>query len=103
VPLAEGGVHAGEWETSLLLAIHPELVRMEHAQAGFTGSLEDAIAGMFTEGGVAALSPIGAIGDPARASAEHGERYWSRAVELALEQIEASAPAQQGARAERSG
>jgi creatinine amidohydrolase/Fe(II)-dependent formamide hydrolase-like protein len=34
VPLAEGGLHAGERETSPMLAIHPELVRMEHAAAG---------------------------------------------------------------------
>jgi creatinine amidohydrolase len=103
VPLSEGGVHAGEWETSMLLAIHPELVRMEHAEPGFTGELQDAIAGMFAEGGVAALSPVGAIGDPARASAEHGERYWSAAVELALEQIEASSPTQPGARTPQTG
>jgi creatinine amidohydrolase len=103
VPLSEGGVHAGEWETSMLLAIHPELVRMEHAEPGFTGELQDAIAGMFAPGGVAALSPVGAIGDPARASAEHGERYWSAAVELALEQIEASSLAQPGAAAPHTG
>jgi creatinine amidohydrolase len=91
VPLAEGGLHAGEWETSLMLAIHPELVHMEHAQAGFTGDLQQALEGLFAEGGVAALSKNGAIGDPTRASAEHGERYWSAAVELASEQI-TSAP-----------
>ena len=92
VPLAEGGLHAGEWETSLLLAIRPELVRMDHAEAGFTGDLQEALEGLFSEGGVAALSHNGAIGDPARASAEHGERYWSAAVDLAFEQIGAAAP-----------
>ena len=51
VPLAEGGLHAGEWETSLLLAIHPDLVSMEHAEAGFTGELEKALEGLFSEGG----------------------------------------------------
>jgi creatinine amidohydrolase len=103
VPLSDGGVHAGEWETSMLLAIHPELVSMEHAQPGFTGELQDAIAGMFAEGGVAALSPVGAIGDPAQASAEHGERYWSLAVELALEQIEASSPTRPAPRTPQTG
>jgi len=92
VPLAEGGLHAGEWETSLLLAIHPELVRMERAEAGFTGELEEAMAGIFASGGVAALSENGAIGDPSRASAEHGRRYWDAAVELVLEQIAAASP-----------
>jgi creatinine amidohydrolase len=87
VPLAEGGLHAGEWETSLLLAIRPDLARMQDAEAGFTGELQEALQGMFT-GGVAALSQNGAIGDPTRASVEHGQRYWAAAVELALEQIE---------------
>jgi creatinine amidohydrolase len=90
VPLREGGLHAGEWETSLLLAIHPELVSMERAEAGFTGDLQEAMAGIFASGGVAALSANGAIGDPTRASAEHGRRYWQAAVQLVLEQIAAA-------------
>jgi len=64
---------------------------MEHAEPGFTGDLQDALKGIFAEGGVAALSENGAIGDPRRATTEHGERYWSAAVDLALEQIEAAA------------
>jgi creatinine amidohydrolase/Fe(II)-dependent formamide hydrolase-like protein len=90
VPLREGGLHAGEWETSLLLAIHPELVSMERAEAGFTGDLEEAMAGIFASGGVAALSENGAIGDPTRANAEHGRRYWEAATQLVLEQIDAA-------------
>jgi creatinine amidohydrolase len=90
VPLAEGGLHAGEWETSLMLAIDPALVHMDLAEPGFTGDPEQALQGIFAQGGVAALSPNGVLGDPARASAEHGERYWSAAVELALEQIQAA-------------
>jgi creatinine amidohydrolase len=87
VPLAEGGLHAGEWETSMMLAIHPSLVKMDIAEAGFTGDLQQAVASMF-EGGVASISENGAIGDPRRASAEHGQRYWSTVVELALQQLE---------------
>jgi creatinine amidohydrolase len=90
VPLAEGGLHAGEWETSLMLAIHPELVRMESAEAGFTGDLQEAIGSMFA-GGVASISKNGAIGDPSSSSAEHGERYWASVVELVLEQLAAGA------------
>jgi creatinine amidohydrolase len=87
VPLSEGGLHAGEWETSMLLAIRPDLAQMEHAQAGFTGDLQDALQTMFASGGVASISENGTIGDPTRASVEHGERYWDAAVELVLEQI----------------
>jgi creatinine amidohydrolase len=89
VPLEEGGLHAGEWETSMLLAIEPELVRMERAQAGYTGDLQEGIQRMF-ESGVKAISDNGAVGDPTRASAEHGRRYWQVALAIALEQIEAA-------------
>jgi len=86
VPLGDGGLHAGEWETSMLLAIHPELVHMERAEPGYTGDPQEAIAAMFA-GGVASISQNGAIGDPARASAEHGERYWAAVEEIVLEQL----------------
>ena len=87
VPLGDGGLHAGEWETSLLLALHPELVKMENAEAGFTGDLQEAVASMFASG-VASISPNGAIGDPTGASREHGERYWSAVEEIVVEQVE---------------
>jgi creatinine amidohydrolase len=86
VPLGEGGLHAGEWETSMLLAIRPDLARMDEAEAGYTGDLAEGIALMF-QSGVASLSPNGTIGDPAKASAAHGERYWGLALELALAQL----------------
>lgn len=86
VPLGEGGLHAGEWEASMLLSIHPELVRMDRAEAGFTGELQEAIERMF-KGGTKAVSENGAIGDPSRASAEHGRRYWDVALEIAMEEV----------------
>jgi creatinine amidohydrolase len=89
VPLGEGGLHAGEWETSLMLAIHPELVRMESAETGFTGDLQEAAASMFT-GGVASISPNGTIGDPSRSSVEHGECYWAAVESLVLQQLDAA-------------
>jgi creatinine amidohydrolase len=88
VPLGEGGLHAGEWETSMMLAIHADLVRMDRAEAGFTGELQEALEGMFA-GGVKSISENGAVGDPAKASAEHGRRYWDAALQIAMEQIEA--------------
>ena len=88
VPVEEGGLHAGEWETSMLLSVHPELVHMERGEPGYTGDLRSAIEGMFTAG-VKSISENGAIGDPTRASAEHGRRYWELVVELVMEQLEA--------------
>jgi creatinine amidohydrolase len=88
VPMAEGGLHAGEWETSMLLAIHPDLVHMDRAEPGYVGDPQEAIAGLF-ESGVDSLSQTGAIGDPRGASAEHGRRYWDAVLDLAVELIEA--------------
>ena len=81
VPLGEGGLHAGEWETSMLMAIHPELVRGERFEPGYTGDPQAAVAAMF-EGGVKSIAANGIVGDPARASAEHGELYWLQALSI---------------------
>jgi creatinine amidohydrolase len=86
VPLGEGGLHAGEWETSMLMAIHPDLVDMGRAEAGYTGDMESAVQSLFAAG-VASISPNGAIGDPAQATSAHGERYWDLVEELVLERL----------------
>jgi creatinine amidohydrolase len=83
VPLGEGGLHAGEWETSMLIAIHPELVDLERGRAGYTGDMEAAVGAIFGSG-VHSVSANGVIGDPAQASAEHGNRYWDEALSIAL-------------------
>ena len=88
VPLERGGLHAGEWETSMMAAIHPELTDLDAAEPGYIGDLESAIGRLF-EGGVRALSENGVIGDPTAASPEHGRLYWDRALDLAVEQIDA--------------
>ena len=87
IPASEGGLHGGEWETSLMLAIRPELVHMDRAVAGYTGDLESGMQRFFAEG-VHALTDTGVIGDPKQASAENGRRYFDRLVELAAELVE---------------
>jgi creatinine amidohydrolase len=86
VPLGEGGLHAGEWETSMLMAIHPELVHPERGEPGYTGDPQEAVQKLFSAG-VHAVSTNGVIGDPARSSAEHGERYWQEVLSIALAAI----------------
>jgi creatinine amidohydrolase len=86
VPAGEGGLHAGEWETSMMLAIHPELVDLQRSEPGYTGDPAAAVGALFDQG-VDALSANGVIGDPSRASAEHGEAYWQRLTELALDAL----------------
>jgi len=90
VPLGCGGLHAGEWETSMLLAIHPDLVDMTRAEPGYTGNLQEALATLF-HAGVDSISANGVLGDPAAASAEHGQRYWDLAVDLVLASVNGGA------------
>ncbi len=86
VPLGEGGIHAGEWETSMLAAIHPEMIRLDRREPGYTGDPEQAIGAIFGAG-VHSVAENGVIGDPARSTAEHGERYWDEVLRITLEQI----------------
>lgn len=68
-----GDAHAGRTETSLLLALAPEVVRLDRAVAGATAPLPELIDAL-RAGGVRAVSPNGVLGDPAGASAEEGRR-----------------------------
>jgi creatinine amidohydrolase len=83
VPLGEGGLHAGEWETSMMLAIHPELVHPERGVPGYTGDPQAAVGAIFGAG-VHTVASNGVIGDPGRASAEHGVRYWDEVLRVTL-------------------
>jgi len=68
-----GDAHAGRTETSLMLAIAPESVKMAQATAGNTSPLSDIIEDL-RSGGVVAASANGVLGDPAGANAAEGEQ-----------------------------
>jgi creatinine amidohydrolase len=68
-----GDAHAGRTETSLMLAIAPESVRLERAEAGNPAPLSELLPVLRAEG-VAAASPNGVLGDPQGAAAAEGER-----------------------------
>lgn len=87
VPVGDGGLHAGEWETSMLESIHPELVHPDRAEPGYTGDPQAAMSTIF-EQGVHAVAGNGVIGNPAQASAEHGARYWDKVLAIALDALE---------------
>lgn len=73
VPCAteEVDLHAGRIETSLMLHLRPGDVRLDLAEAGNTGTLDELLPQMLA-GGVKAVSPNGVLGDPAGASAAEG-------------------------------
>ena len=68
-----GDAHAGRTETSLLLALAPDRVRLDAAEPGDVRPLA-AVIGELRRGGVAAVSANGVLGDPTGASAEEGAR-----------------------------
>jgi mycofactocin system creatininase family protein len=70
--VAGGDLHAGRTETSILLALDPAAVRTAAAAPGATAPLDELLPAM-RSGGVAAVSPIGVLGDPTGASAVEGE------------------------------
>lgn len=63
--------HAGHVETSVMLHLAPQLVRLERAEPGDTRPIAD-IADQLRTGGVASVSPNGILGDPTGATPEFG-------------------------------
>lgn len=70
-PRWSGDAHAGRTETSVMLALRPELVRLDQAEPGNTASLMELLPAM-RAGGVRAVSENGVLGDPSGATAEEG-------------------------------
>lgn len=68
-----GDAHAGRTETSVMLHLAPELVRLDLAEAGNTAPVSELLPAM-RAGGVRAVSSNGVLGDPAAASAAEGAR-----------------------------
>ncbi len=70
--IEHGDAHAGESETSMMLAIDPSRVNMAKAEAGSTKPISE-LSSQLRSGGVQAVSPNGILGDPTTASSSHGK------------------------------
>jgi mycofactocin precursor peptide peptidase len=79
-----GDAHAGFSETSLMLHLAPELVRMELAETGNTEPLQRLLPRLMA-GGVRSVSQNGVLGDPRFANAETGAGLFSEIVQAALQ------------------
>lgn len=84
------GVHGGLGETSLMLHLRPDLVRMERAVRNIPEHLAEnkhvRFGGSVTFGWLAHdFGPTGMIGDPTVATAERGERSFQAAVDRLCE------------------
>jgi len=80
----DGLGHAGEGETSIMLALKPELVEMEYAKGRVPDDLPDEmqIKWLFDE-----LTPFGATGDPSKATLEKGRKMKEVLVEYIIKFI----------------
>ncbi len=84
----EAGGHAGELETSLMLALAPHLVsRAAMTEPGYTGPLDDAAAALLFDEGVGALAANGVLGDPRGASSDAGHAYVTAFLDAIERQI----------------
>ncbi|MEA2513553.1 MAG: creatinine amidohydrolase [Thermomicrobiales bacterium] len=85
----EAGAHAGEWETSMMLAVEPSSVHRDREEVGFMGALGPVLDQIIDEG-IQTVAPNGILGDPAKASAEHGQAYLERVADLFAAYLRAS-------------
>jgi mycofactocin system creatininase family protein len=79
-PIVPGGdAHAGRTETAILLALRPDLVRVDDARPGVTTPLTELLDALRASG-VAGVSPTGVLGDPTGADAHEGAALVERFV-----------------------
>lgn len=71
----EAGAHAGENETSVILALNRDLVQTKRFQSGYLGTLGEKEVKIIMEKGMPELSESGVLGDPTKSTAEKGEVY----------------------------
>ena len=76
-------LHAGEGETSKILAIAPETVHMDKA----LDFVPDVPRPYLSYGSIFRASPTGVWGEATRATAEKGEKMFARSAELAEEEL----------------
>lgn len=74
-----GDAHAGDTETSMMLALAPDLVRIDLAEPGRTEPIVDLIDDLRAHG-MKAVAPTGVLGDPSQASATHGRALLTRLI-----------------------
>lgn len=75
-----GDAHAGSIETSVMLHLAPDKVRMDKAAPGQIASLQEILPLLMAQG-VRAASPSGVLGDPTNANAEVGRHMMEQLVQ----------------------
>jgi len=92
---SDGDAHAGHTETSVLLHISPADVLTDRWLAGNRAPLSELLPSM-RRGGVAAVSPVGVLGDPTTATAAEGKRIFSEMVDECVRRVVRWLPGRDG-------
>lgn len=82
-----GDAHAGRTETSIMLALAPDAVRLDQARPGDTRPLAE-IMPLLRRGGLREVTESGVLGDPAGASAAEGRQLMSALIASVEDQLE---------------
>jgi creatinine amidohydrolase len=72
-------------ETSIMMALHPEMVRTDRIERGFVGDFD--LEGSFAERGLIALTSNGILGDPTAATPELGEEILEEIEQYLLDAV----------------
>ena len=88
---AEARNHGGHSETSMMMALRPDLVWLDRAVPGFPGTREESRR-LLAAGNLRAVAPDGVMGQAAGSSAEAGERYLEAWVEAIMSLVNTSRP-----------
>lgn len=87
--------HAGHTETSVLLHISPADVWIDERVPGNSAPLGQLMPAM-RQGGMAAVSDVGILGDPTTATAEEGARIFAEMVDGCLQRVTRWTPDRNG-------
>ena len=93
--VADADAHAGHTETSVLLHISPQDVRVDERVCGNVAPLRELIPEL-RRGGVAAVSEVGVLGDPTTATVADGARIFADMVEECFRRITRWVPDRDG-------
>lgn len=83
----DAGAHAGESETSFILALAGSLVQTDRYAPGYLGPLGEKEVNIIFEQGMPALSKKGVLGDPTTASAEKGNVYIEKMADFVVREL----------------
>jgi creatinine amidohydrolase len=81
------GAHAGESETSMMMALEGRLVAADRFAPGYLGPFGETEKKIMFEKGTSAISSNGILGDPRTASAKKGEVYLERLADFLVSKI----------------